>query len=127
MPRAHIFAYALASVIGTQIGLAQPGSAFECPEPQAQGVPGVIPESPQEVTELGDLLGTGDLENRVEVTARDLRRKYPKADKTELTNYMVAAYCPIVAADQDLSDAEKRERLDQFSEQVSQIYSDLGL
>jgi hypothetical protein len=88
---------------------------------------GVIPESPQEVTEPGDLLGTGDLENRVEVTARDLKRKYPKADKTELTNYMVAAYCPIVAADQDLSDAEKRERLDQFSEQVWQIYSDLGL
>ena len=123
----QLIAFVFAGAIGAQIGLAQLGSAFECPEAQAQNVPGVIPESPQEIAELGALLRAGDLDNRLEVTARDLKRKYPKADKTELTNYMVAAYCPIVAADQDLSDAEKRERLDQFSEQVWQIYSDLGL
>jgi hypothetical protein len=127
MLRAHVLPYVLAGAVVAQIGLAKPASAFECPEPQAQGVPGIIPESPQEITGLGNLLRSGDLENRLEVTAQDLKRKYPKADKTELTNYMVTAYCPIVMADQDLSDSEKRERLDQFSSQVWTIYSDLGM
>jgi hypothetical protein len=126
MLRAQIRPYVLAAIIGA-MGFAHPGSAFECPEPQAQSVPSVIPESPQAITELGDLLRSGDLENRLEVTARDLKRKYPKADKTELTNYMVTAYCRIVAADQGLSDFEKRERLDQFSKRVWEVYSELGL
>ncbi len=126
MRRVHIVAFVFAGAIGAQIGLAQPGSAFECPEPEAKGVRGVIPESPQEITELSDQLRAGDLENRLEVIARDLKRKYPKADRTELTNFMVAAYCPVIAADQGISDSEKRERLDSYSEQLWQIYSDLG-
>jgi hypothetical protein len=69
MPRAPISAYVLAGVIGAQVGLAQPGSAFECPEPQAPGVAGVIPESPQEIAEFSAMLRVGDLENRLEVTA----------------------------------------------------------
>ena len=127
MLRVRILPFVLAGTIGAQVALAQPGSAFECPEPQAQSVRGVIPESPQAIAELGDLLRSGDLENRLEVIARDLEQRYPNADKTELTNYMVTAYCQIVAADQDISDANRRERLDRFSEQVWQIYSDLGL
>jgi hypothetical protein len=127
MPRVPIFPYVLAGVVGAQIGLAQPGSAFECPESQAAGVRGVIPESSQDITELDTLLRSGDLDNRLDVIARDLKGKYPNANKTELTNFMVTAYCPAVAADQDLSDSEKRERLDAFSEQVMQIYTDQGL
>ena len=126
MPRAQIFAWVLAGVIGAQVGLAQPGSAFECPEPQAPGVAGVLPESPQEIADLSAMLRAGDLENRLEVTAYELKRKHPKADRTELANYMVTAYCPVIAADQDLSDSEKRERLDHFREQVWNIYTDLG-
>lgn len=127
MPRVQIFAWVLVGVVGAQVGLAQPGSAFECPEPQAPGVAGVIPESAQDVAELSATLQAGDLENRLEVTARQLKHKYPKADRTELTNYMMTAYCPVIAADQGLSDSEKRERLDRFSEQVWTIYSDQGL
>jgi hypothetical protein len=126
MRRVRIIAFVFAGAIGAQIGLAQPGLAFECPQPQAQGVRGVIPESPQEITEFSDQLRAGDLEDRLQVIARDLKRKYPKADRTELTNFMVTAYCPVIAADQGLSDSEKRERLDSFSEQLWQIYSDLG-
>jgi hypothetical protein len=60
------------------------------------------------------------------VIAHDLKQKYPNADETELTNFMVTAYCPVVASDQGLSASEKAERLESFSEQVWQIYSDLG-
>jgi hypothetical protein len=86
----------------------------------------IIAESPQEIAELSALFRAGDLENRLEVAAHELKRKYPKADKAELTNYMVTAYCPIIAADRDLSELEKRERLDQFSERVWNIYRNLG-
>jgi hypothetical protein len=127
MPRVHLFAWVFAGAVGAQIGLAQPGLAFECPEPQAQRVPGVIPESPQEITELSALLRAGDLENQIEVIVHDLKQKYAKADKTELINYMMTAYCPMIAADQDLSDSEKREHMDQFGEQVWNIYTKQGL
>jgi hypothetical protein len=126
LPRAQIFTWVLAGVAGAQVGLAQPGSAFECPEPQTQGVRGFIPESPQEIAELSALLRAGDLENRIEVIAHDLKQKYPNADRTELINYMMTAYCPVITADQSLSDSEKRERLDRFSEQVWTIYRNLG-
>jgi hypothetical protein len=126
MPRMHLFAWMFAGAIGAQVGLAQPGAAFECPEPQAQGVRGVIPESPQQIAELSALLRAGDLENRIEVIAHDLKQKYPNADRTELINYMMTAYCPVITADQSLSDSEKRERLDRFSEQVWTIYRNLG-
>lgn len=127
MLRVHILAYVLAGAIGAQIALAYPCSAFECPEPQAQGVRGVIPESPQEIARVGALLRTGDVDNRVEVIARDLKQKYPTADKIELTDFMVTAYCPVIAADQGVDESEKAERLERFSGQVWQIYSDLGL
>jgi hypothetical protein len=127
MLRVQTFACVLAGALAAQIGLAEPGSAFECPEPEAQGARGVIPESPQEIGEFSALLGSSDLENRLEMIAHALKRKYPNADKTELTNFMIAAYCPVVAADQDLDDPEKAQRLDRFNEEVWQIYSDLGL
>lgn len=123
MPRVPTFAYVIAVVVGAQVGLAQPGSAIECPEPQARGFPRVIPEPAQEIAELSALLASGDIENRVEVIAQDLRQKYPNVDATELTNFMITAYCPVVAADQGLSESERRERLDGFSHQVWQIYS----
>jgi hypothetical protein len=40
---------------------------------------------------------------------------------------MMTAYCPMIAADQDLSDSEKREHMDQFGEQVWNIYTKQGL
>jgi hypothetical protein len=125
--RVHKLAYVLAGVIGAQIALAQPGSAFECPEPQAQDARGVIPESSQEIARVGALLRTGDVDNRIEVITRDLKQKYPTADQTELTNFMVTAYCPIIAADQGLDESEKAERLDRFSEEIWQVYGELNL
>jgi hypothetical protein len=102
------------------LGIRVPGAA-------GSGCSRVIPESPQEIARVGALLRTGDADNRIELIARDLKQKYPTTDQTELTNFMVTAYCPIIAADRDLRDSDKAERLDTFSDEVWQIYSDLGL
>jgi uncharacterized protein (DUF1778 family) len=103
----------------------QPALAFECPEPQAGTGAGVIQESQDEIDRLSDMLRTGDLDNRIEVLARDLKAEYAEADKTELTNFMVSAYCPVVA-EEDLSDSEKDARLTAFSQQVWDFYSKEG-
>jgi hypothetical protein len=59
----------------------------------------------------------------LEVIARDLKDRYAEADTTELTNFMVAAYCPVIADDASLSESEKDTRLTAFSQQVWDLYS----
>jgi len=103
-----------------------PALAFECPEPQARTSAGVIQESQDEIDRLSDMLRTGDVDNRIEVLARDLRTRHANADKTALTDFMVSAYCPVVA-EAGLSDSEKDARLTAFSQQVWDFYSKEGL
>ena len=97
---------------------APPAAAFACPGSQAQTGAGVVPGSQEEIDRTSDLLRTGDLDNRIAAIARDLKSRYASADQTGLTNFMVSAYCPVVAEDNGLSDAEKDARLAAFSQQV---------
>jgi hypothetical protein len=98
---------------GLLVFLMQPAAAFECPEPQARTDAGVIQESQDEIDQLSAMLRAGDLDNRLEVLARDLKEKHANADKTELTDFMVSAYCPVLA-EEGLSDSEKDARLTAF-------------
>ena len=127
MSRTSLPQFLIVCAAGVQFAVAQPAAAFECPEPQASTGTGVIQESQAEIDRLSAMLRGGDLDNRIEVIARDLRDKYASADKTALTNFMVGAYCPVVAEDADLSDSEKDARLTAFSQQVWDLYSKAGL
>jgi hypothetical protein len=118
--------HALTLLAGAFVWHAAPASAFECPQAHDRSSAGVIAESPEAIDDLGNLLASGDMENRVEVVARDLKQRYPDADKTDLTNYMVAAYCEAIVQE-DMSDVEKSQRLSDFGDRVWQIYSDQGL
>lgn len=51
----------------------------------------------------------------------ELKRKYPKAGSGEIVNYMVTAYCPIVAKNASLSDEEKEARLKRYSQQAEAL------
>jgi hypothetical protein len=104
----------------------QPAMGFECPEPQARTGAGVIEESQAEIDRLSAMLRTGDLDNRLELLARDLKDRYATADKAELTNFMVSAYCPVLA-EEGLSDSEKDAKLTEFGQQVWDFYSKEGL
>jgi hypothetical protein len=110
---------------GLLIALMPPAAAFECPEPQAGTDAGDIQESQDEIDRLSELLRSGDLDNRLEVLARDLKKKHADADTTALTNFMVSAYCPVVAED-DSSDSEKDARLAEFEQQVWDLYTKEG-
>jgi hypothetical protein len=120
------FAQALMLAAGALAWQAVPASAFECPRAHDRSSAGIVEESQQDIDELGQLLASGDMDNRVEVIARDLKERHPEADRTDLTNYMVAAYCEAIAQE-DMSDEEKSERLSDFGDRVWQIYGDQGL
>jgi hypothetical protein len=62
-----------------------------------------------------------ELENTILLIVNDLRKRYPAANTPEIVNYLLTAYCPIIANDTGLSESEKRARMDHFSSQVDQI------
>jgi hypothetical protein len=95
--------------------------ALECPAPQTSTSPGVLKETPAQTQRVTSLLATGDDDNRIRVIADDLRSRYPGVQSAEIINYLVAAYCPVVAQLSGLSEQEKQARMDHFVSQLSQI------
>ena len=109
---------AIVMAIAWQAATTLPALAFECPKPEAGGK-GTLAELPAEIEQLSALLGSGDVENRVDEIASDLKRKHPQVDPTDLANFMVTAYRPVVAAGPG-GNAEKDARLAAFSDGVWQ-------
>jgi len=100
--------------------LAAPCLAMECPTPQPAGWPDAIQETPAQISNLTELLRSGDLGNRIPMIVHDLRSRHPNAPSGELVNYLVTAYCPVVNGLTGLGDGEKQARLDAFTSQVVQ-------
>jgi hypothetical protein len=99
---------------------AAPCMALECPSPQPAGVAGTIQESPAQISELSQVLASGDLGNRIPVFVHSLRSRRPNAATGELVNYLVTAYCPIVNSLTGLIEGQKQARLSAFVSQVVQ-------
>ena len=118
--------------VGQLLGLATcllvslPAMAFECPVPQPLPGPAVLKESAARTREVATLLGSGDVGNRVPVIGKDLRKRYPGVANAEVLNYLMAAYCPVVARLSGLGDMEKRARMDRVGSQIrAAIYSEI--
>jgi hypothetical protein len=94
--------------------------ALECPTPQPTGGARAIQETPAQITELSQVLASGDLGNRIPVLVHSLRSRHPNAATGDLVNYLVTAYCPIVNGLTGLSEGEKQARLSAFVSQVVQ-------
>ncbi len=93
--------------------------ALNCPKVGPSMVAGTLATADE-----ADLLATatdGDLMNRMTSVIQQLRTDNPAAGVTEITNTMVAAYCPAVANNPQLSRGEKVDHLAQFSRRVGQI------
>lgn len=116
---------------GRRLGLATclllplPALAFECPVPQPLHGPAVLKETPARTQALSELLASGDLGNRVPMIVQDLRHRYPGVGDAEVSNYLMRAYCPIIAQLSGLSDAEMRARMQRFGSEIrAAIYSE---
>jgi hypothetical protein len=97
-----------------------PCMALECPSPHPAGAAGAIQETPAQISELSQVLASGDLGNRIPVFVHSLRNRHPNAATGDLVNYLVTAYCPIVNSLKGLSEGEKQARLSAFVSQVVQ-------
>ncbi|GAJ00645.1 unnamed protein product, partial [marine sediment metagenome] len=93
-------------LITAAILIALPGEnafALECPLPQTGTVAGTLPQSAQDITETGTRLAHGTAGNAVNEIVFELKRKYPDASTEEIVNYLITAYCPVVARKSGLS------------------------
>jgi len=102
---------------------ALPALALDCPKPQPTAKPGILKETPAQIATVGRQLTGGDTFNAIASATADLRVRYPGVESAELVNYLVTAYCPAVAADSKLSEAQKKAAVEGFAAQVMrQVY-----
>ena len=73
-----------------------------------------LKETPADVARASAALSGSEQENAISVIAADLKRRYPRADNTEIVNHLLTAYCPLVKKQNMLSDREKREKINRF-------------
>jgi hypothetical protein len=98
-----------------------PAESFDCPVPQPVTDSVAIKETQARITQLSEALEADESGAVTEGTIYELRQRYPKTTFAEIVNYMVAAYCPIVAKNDSLNDAEKKSRVDSYAEQVEAL------
>jgi hypothetical protein len=102
---------------------AVPAQALDCPVAQPLKRPGVLQETPAQIAAVGKQLAAGDASDRVPAIVADLRARYPTAENAELVNYILTAYCPVVAALPGLNESQKRAQVESFAAQLmQQIY-----
>lgn len=94
---------------------------FTCPAPQAATTPSAIQETPAEIADVTSALTGPERENAILVVADKLKKAHPRATNDEVINYMLTAYCPLVAEDTGLTHSEKRGRMDRFASQVRKM------
>lgn len=92
---------------------------FGCPAVSASGSQDAIPLPAKDI--ISGFAGVTDSEmaNRVGEVLRLVKAANPGAQDATLIDEMVAVYCPVVAADADLTVAEKHARIDTFMTEVS--------
>ena len=100
-----------------------PALALDCPKPQPTAKPAILKETPAQMAAVGKQLTGGDTFNAIASATADLRIRYPGVESAEVVNYLVTAYCPAVAANNKLSEAQKKSAVDGFAAQVMrQVY-----
>jgi hypothetical protein len=103
-----------------------PAGAFECPRPEKTS-PDVLQETKQDEQALAQMFAGGDIDNKIGIAVADLQRRYPQASDTELVNYLVGAYCPVVAQMPGLSDAQKTAKVEHFAATLFELLSEQKL
>jgi hypothetical protein len=100
--------------------------AFECPRPEKTS-PGVLQETKQDEQALAQMFAGGDIDNKIGIAVADLQRRYPQASDTELVNYLVGAYCPVVAQMPGLSETQKTAKVEHFAATLLEMLSEQKL
>jgi hypothetical protein len=86
-------------------------ASLDCPETGSGAVPNLLTDSQIKLVTSGNSL---DLTNEINDLINRLQIENPKISYAELTNVMIAAYCPLVANMGSLTASEKLRRIRQF-------------
>ena len=65
------------ATIAASLLLAAPCVALECPTAQPAGAPGALQETPAQISELSQVLASGDLGNRIPLLVHALHSRHP--------------------------------------------------
>ena len=97
--------------------------AFACPQAGSTGAPGQLPDAASGIYDILKGENAATLPNRINETVTVLRSQ--QLDPDLIVDTLIAAYCPLVAAQTGLSAGQKKERIDTFARQVTAIvYAD---
>ncbi|MEZ5787417.1 MAG: hypothetical protein R3D62_13350 [Xanthobacteraceae bacterium] len=122
--RARLLACILALALGALTGLSAAGSAkaagLECPE-ISPAVPNVLAGAPQ--LDRMTTANTVDLANEVNGLIARLKTEKPGISNDEITDVLIAAFCPVVAAKANLSPTDKWRLMHRFDTVVLQQIS----
>jgi hypothetical protein len=112
LPRWKRVAFALL-LSGLSIGLSARGhtAGLDCPETGPGAVPNLLTDVQSKLVMSGNNV---DLANEINDLINKLQIEKPNISYAELTNVIIAAYCPIVANTASLTASEKWGRVRQF-------------
>jgi hypothetical protein len=103
-------------LLGASLVLLSAGSAsaLECPVKHMSATDRVLKETPDMIASTAGVLAQGGAKAAPEVIA-NLRSRHPKASNGMIMNYLITAYCPAIKNRPDLSEAQKRGNVRDFS------------
>lgn len=114
--------FALALLVGVEFhgspGQAQQNGGIVCPQPGSEAPASLISSSDAEMR----LKDNGvDLANDVTSDIYRIRSRSPNISYDELTDTLIAAYCPVIANAKGLTDNQKWDRFRLFDKLVQQM------
>ena len=85
-------------------------AGLDCPEPGPGMAPDFLPDS----LKLVSSSNTHELTNEIKYVVYRMQIEHPNISYADLTDTLIAAYCPVVANLQNLTPSEKWQRMKQF-------------
>jgi hypothetical protein len=99
-------------------GCAGDAPAMQCPDPAAVAPPSI---GTSFITGLSARLAGPDRENTIAEAIAEMHRRNPKLGSSVITDVLIAADCPVAAAQPDHDEAADRARIAGFRAQVDQL------
>jgi hypothetical protein len=93
--------------------------ALECPELSATRIAGLDDTANEKV--LSGLRGVINGQSELPAIVAFVRSQSPGVGAAAVTNYLIGAYCPMIAARSDIDETAKARAVETFAAQVSKL------
>jgi mono/diheme cytochrome c family protein len=114
---------ALVASLRGQSTVSSPGTEaavdFGCPKIPTTSGPATLPDAGSGVYDMLVGANAATIVNRVDEIVAGLRAQ--NIDQALIVDTLLAAYCPVVAADTGLTSGQKKSRIDDFRQQVTRL------